>query len=116
MTIVKPGWMRPWRQPSLVVLQAATMPIEISNWGTASMMSAPRESVVSAHLPKNPAISPMIVPIVTAMPDATIPTRSDVRAPYIVRTNRSRPATSAPNQNDEFGPFGRPKSSVIVSV
>ena len=30
-----------------------------------------------------------------------------MRAPYIVRTNRSRPAASAPNQNCLFGPFGQ---------
>ena len=57
MTIVKPGWISPWRQPSLVVLQAATMPIEMSSCGTASMTSAPRESVVSAQRPKKPASS-----------------------------------------------------------
>ncbi len=55
----------------------------------------------------------MTVPISTARPDATMPTSNDVRAPYIVRTNRSLPAESAPNQNEELGPFGRPKSSVM---
>ena len=49
------------------------------------------------------------------MPEATTPTSSDVRAPYIARTNRSRPAASAPNQNCAFGPFGTPNSSVIVA-
>ena len=47
------------------------------------------------------------------MPDATIPTKSDVRAPYIVSTKRSRPDESAPNQNVPFGPSGTPYASVI---
>ena len=51
----------------------------------------------------------MIVPMATAIPEATMPTRSEVRAPYIVRTKRSRPAPSAPNQKCEFGPLGDPE-------
>ena len=43
-----------------------------------------------------------------ASPEATTPTNSEVRAPYIVRTKRSRPAESAPNQNELFGPYGTP--------
>ena len=105
MTIDKPGLISPPAHPSFVVLHAATMPIEMSNCGTASMTSAPRESVVSAQPPKKPARRPMIVPISTAMPDATIPTSSEVRAPYIVRTKRSRPAASAPNQNVRVRPL-----------
>ena len=56
------------------------------------------------------------MPIVTAISDATTPTISDVRAPYSVRTKRSRPAPSAPNQNCAFGPFGIPNESSIVCV
>ena len=43
-----------------------------------------------------------------------MPTKSDVRAPYIVRTKRSRPAASAPNQNWRFGPSGTPYASVML--
>ena len=43
------------------------------------------------------------------MPEATTPTSSDVRVPYIVRTNRSRPSPSEPNQNCEFGPLRKPE-------
>ena len=51
MTIVRPGWISRGKQPSFVVPHAATMPIEMSNWGTASMTSAKRERVVSAQRP-----------------------------------------------------------------
>ena len=39
------------------------------------------------------------------MPEATTPTSSDVRAPYIVRTKRSRPVPSAPNQKSLVRPL-----------
>ena len=87
----------------------------ISSCGTASITSAKRESAVSTQPPKNPAVSPTMRPIATAIPEATTPTVSEVRAPYIVRTNRSRPAASAPNQNCAFGPLGTPNSSVMFS-
>ena len=116
MTIDRPGLINPPAQPSFVVLHAATMPIEIRTCGTASMTSAPRESVVSAQPPKKPAMTPTNVPISTARPDATMPTSSDVRAPYITRTKRSLPAASAPKWNCEFGPLGMPNSSVISYV
>ena len=114
ITIVSPGSISPPRQPSFVMPHAATIPIEMRSCGTASMTSAPRESSVSDQPPKKPADrGRRSSPISTAIPVATTPTSSDVRAPYIVRTNRSRPAASAPNQNCSFGPFGRPNSSVI---
>src|SRR6266540_620440 len=47
------------------------------------------------------------------MPVAKNATISDVRAPYITRTNKSRPALSAPNQKLPFGPWGRPNAFVI---
>ena len=39
------------------------------------------------------------------------PTKSEVRAPYIVRTKRSRPAASAPNQNCAVRPL---RNAVVV--
>ena len=55
--------------------------------------------VVSDQPPKKPASqADDQTPIRTAIPVAATPTSNDVRAPYIVRTNRSRPAASAPNQ------------------
>ena len=58
--------------------------------------------------PKKPASRPTTSPMKSASPEATMPTKSEVRAPYIVRTKRSRPAESAPNQNELFGPSGTP--------
>ncbi len=55
MTIDNPGLISPWTQPSFVVLHEATMPIEISSCGTASMTSAPLDSVASVQRPKKPA-------------------------------------------------------------
>ncbi len=49
----------------------------------------------------------------TEMKVARRATVSDVRAPKRMRTNRSRPAVSTPNQNWPFGPFGSPNESVI---
>ncbi len=115
ITTLSPGWMWPPRQPSFVALHAATIPIEMSSCGTASITSEPRERAESVQPPRKPAISPTTRPISTAIPDATTPTMSEVRAPTMVRTKRSRPAESAPNQNCRFGPYGTPKSSSIVS-
>ena len=56
------------------------------------------------------------MPISTAMPEATMPTSSDVRAPYIVRTKRSRPPRRRRTRSRAFGPLGMPKSSVIEPV
>src|SRR5437763_7361636 len=108
ITTVSPGLINPPRQPSFEVEQAATTPTAIRICGTARSTSAMRERSVSTNPPKNPAISPTISPIRSANPDATTPTKSEVRAPYIVRTKRSWPAESAPNQNDPFGPYGTP--------
>src|SRR5579862_4181243 len=116
ITIPSPGLISPLRHPWTFVLQAAVMLIAIRSEGIASITSAIRDSVVSTQRPKKPATRPTTRPISTAMPDATTPTISEVRAPYIVRTKRSRPAPSAPNQNCAFGPFGRPNESSIVSV
>src|SRR5690242_19740117 len=104
ITTVSPGLITPPRQPSFEVEHAATTPTAIRIWGTASSTSATRERIVSTSPPKNPASSPTTSPIVSANPVAITPTNSEVRAPYIVRTKRSRPAESAPNQNEPFGP------------
>ena len=93
------------------------MPIEIRSCGSASITSPARESSVSTAAAEEaggqPDDEPDQRPRCT---EATTPTISDVRAPYIVRTKRSRPSPSAPNQNCEFGPFGTPNSSSIVSL
>ena len=52
----------------------------------------------------------MINPINREMPVAKNATISEVRAPYITRTNSSRPLSSAPNQNWWLGPLGSPNS------
>ena len=91
------------------------MPTAIRICGTASNTSAVRDRIVSTMPPKKPASRPTTSPIKTANPDATTPTNSEIRAPYIVRTNRSRPEASAPNQKLEFGPLGTPYASVIES-
>ena len=114
ITSGSPGWIRPPTQPFLFELHAAMIPIEIRSCGIASITSPARENRVSIGPRKKPAVSPTTRPIRTAIRDATTPTISDVRAPYIVRTKRSRPSPSAPNQNCEFGPFGRPNASSIV--
>ena len=108
ITTRSPGWIEPAEAPVFDGEQAATMPTAIRICGTASSTSAMRESSVSIQPPKKPAISPTTRPIRTASPEATMPTKSEMRAPYIVRTKRSRPARVGAEPELEFGPFGTP--------
>ena len=45
---------------------------------------------------KNPEITPSTVPITKEMPVAANAMTREVRAPYRIRTNRSRPVLSTP--------------------
>ena len=51
ITRFSPGWIdvKPRLHPSLVALHAATMPIEISSAGSASITSPKRDSIESAN-------------------------------------------------------------------
>ena len=63
---------------------------------TTSMILARTESI---HPPKKPAMRPTTAPVTTVSPVATTPTRSEIRAPYAIRTRMSRPRSSVPSQN-----------------
>ena len=66
--------------------------------------------------PKYPAIRPMVTPKVAAIRVVNTPTNSEIRAPYRIRMNRSRPVPSEPSQNPfVMGPIGLPTASSPVS-
>src|SRR5215472_985912 len=54
--------------------------------------------------------TPRTVPITVVR----TPTNSEMRAPYRIRTNRSRPSSSAPSQNCLPGPTGTPVAEMPV--
>ena len=60
--------------------------------------SITRVMTVSVMPPKKPANAPNSRPMMTEMAVAVKPMRSDTRAPYTMRLNRSRPMASVPNQ------------------
>ena len=98
ITIGMPGWIRPPRQPVRGAARRDDPDRDQQLRDREHHVGRAREPV-STKPPKKPAIRPMTRPIRTASAEATTPTISDVRAPYIVRTNRSRPAESAPKKN-----------------
>ncbi len=52
---------------------------------------------------------PTVTPATVAITVVTIPTNRDIRAPYRIRTSRSRPVPSVPSKNPFVpGPTGRP--------
>ena len=63
---------------------------------------------MSTMPPRKPASRPMVVPMMMALTLATMPTISEIRAPYTVRTKTSRPRSSVPNQYVELGGAGQP--------
>ena len=70
-----------------------------------------RASTVSMIPPKYPAISPTATPSTVAISVVTMPTNSEMRAPYRTRTSRSRPVESVPRRNPLTpGPTGLPSS------
>ncbi len=58
-----------------------------------------RPSTWSTTPPKYPAIRPTDTPATVPMAVVTNPTNSEMRAPYRIRMNRSRPVPSVPSQN-----------------
>ena len=59
--------------------------------GNASTVSMNRARIVSTQPPKYPATRPMLTPATVAIAVVKIPTNSETRAPYRIRTSRSRP-------------------------
>ena len=64
--------------------------------------------------PKYPAVRPTATPATVPIAVVTTPTKSEIRAPYKIRTNRSRPSSSAPSQNVLPGPAGAPVIDIPV--
>src|SRR6185437_3607524 len=75
-----------------------TSAMAASRNGNDSTRSMSRDSTESTNPPRNPASRPMVVPMMTALTLEKMPTISEIRAPYMVRTNTSRPRSSVPNQ------------------
>ena len=97
-----------------MIEQTLAMPIANRITGIDSTMSAVREMSVSNTPPRKPAVMPRVTPTTVASPVAPRATMSEVRAPYRVRMNMSRPTWSPPNQNVPLGPLGRPRSGVTI--
>src|SRR3984957_1864094 len=114
ITIGRPGPMNP-----KIGCTTATEKRVIANSrnGTASSQSMNRARIESTRPPKSPAARPMTVPPITVTAVATTPTNSEIRAPYAMRTSRSRPRSSVPSRNVPFGPMGVPAgvSPVLVN-
>src|SRR3954454_22675632 len=100
MTIAKKALRRP--DPSAA---ATAMARKIG--GKASVTSTQRIRTLSVRPPKNPAIDPTIVPIVTAERMTATDTGSVCLAPYSTRVNTSRLSASVPNQWSPLGGCSR---------
>ena len=66
--------------------------------GKLARISKNRIITLSIFPPTNPAVAPYSVPIKTATSAPSAPTISEIRPPRRVRTNKSRPRLSVPNQ------------------
>ena len=80
--------------------------------GKANMTSIKRITSISTAPPQYPAANPRHVPHTNAMPTATRPIRSEIRAPCITRLNTSRPKSSVPNGSFSEGGLSRRYRSV----
>ena len=69
----------------------------ISIEGTVIIRSTKRIIRLSHRPPTYAAIAPYVMPIRQTRTIVTTPTSSDMRVPYITRTNTSRPNLSVPN-------------------
>ena len=80
-------------RPNRVIIRIA-----ISRYGIAYIMSTTRIITESTRPPAKPAVAPHATP---NRPDTSVPSRPtsiDTRPPISVRTSRSRPSSSVPNQ------------------
>ena len=84
--------------PKIVVIAIARM-ID----GNASIKSIALIKIDSIRPPTYPAISPIRVPTLIASPTATKPMRIEMRAPYRMRENMSRPSVSVPSGCAKLG-------------
>src|SRR4051794_15648887 len=91
MTIAKNALRKP--EPS-----AAATAIARKIGGKANVTSTQRMRTLSVRPPKNPAMEPTMVPIVTADRMTATDTGSVCRAPYSTRVKTSRLSASVPNQ------------------
>ena len=71
--------------------------------GKASRMSISRSRSRSTFPPQYALITPSRPPIVQPANDAVKPTKSAMRAPYMIRLITSRPNSSVPNQCSALG-------------
>ncbi len=84
-------------------------------YGKASTASVNRARIVSITPPKYPAIRPTTTPATVPIAVVTKPTNREMRAPYRIRMNRSRPVPSLPSQKPAVpGPTGLPAASSPV--
>ena len=63
---------------------------------------------VSTNPPMKPAVRPNSTPRTTLIMVASTPTIREIRAPYRILMNRSRPLLSVPSQNVPLGATGPP--------